>query len=460
MSFNEDPRFSKNQTPTPETQKKRPGDVQELPEIDRNYSDILSAENKSFFNKISEGAKNIANQAYENIYKVPGVNKIVGKLEAGYNQLWANRHEKKAVKFKDKMDKLDLQIGVKKYREEKIDSAIRDLQKRGHFGGDPQLKLQKLNKEKFALENKKDKVQSKLESRDNKVSLYINKRDTIADRLINHYEEKLKPMEEELEKLQSLKDQAELSVAVEEVKYKEQIKKLKEEEKEKLEIEEKLKEGGLSEKEIKKATKEIEDSIAEGHLVIKRGRLEFAQEREKLNKKIAKADAKANPYRDKREEFNRIKQKRPLNIEAEARERSKNVHYEEKIEAHTRKDAPEIYVEPSSTTSDQTSIESSTDFGTPPIQEIQEEEIMKLEIPIYINSWNNYLEEYGGDDFSVFVDGDDFLNKTGFSKNKTLEFLDFKNILKKYYKVKKLPVEKMNKFDKKIDDYFKKNFKN
>lgn len=435
----------------------KPENTEKPPIINNDYTGILASENQNFFSKMSENAKSLANEAYEGLYKIPGVNRIVGKLEIGYNQFWSDKHEKKALNLKNEMNELDFQMKAKKYKEEKINSAIKNLEARGSFGGNLQLKLQKLNEEKLILENKKDKTQSKFESRDNNIKLYINKRDAIADKLINRYEEKLKPMEKELEELQTLKDQAELSATVAEVKHKEQIEKLKEEEEEKLKIEEELREGGLSKEEIEEATREIENSITEGYLIIEKEKLEFAQEKEKLNKKIAKVDKKANPYRDKREEFNRIKQKRPLNIEVETRKRAENIHHEEEIKAHTRKNAPEnTYAESSSTTSNQTLTESSFDFETPPVFETPEEKIIKLEIPSYINSWNNYLKIYGKDDFNVFIDGNDFLKKTGFSKNKTLEFSDFKNILKKYYKVKKLPTDKINKFDKKIDEYFKK----
>lgn len=89
-----------------------------------------------------------------------------------------------------------------------------------------QLKIKVIDQQKINLLNEKDKVQSKFEARENKAKLYTNERDRVADKLIGRYNEKLEPMEKELESLQTCKDQADLVIAVTEVKHKEQIAKL------------------------------------------------------------------------------------------------------------------------------------------------------------------------------------------------------------------------------------------
>ena len=342
MSFNKDPRFpdpkEETKTPTPEVEDQKNLEGESPEESIENATAYLGTENQSFFSKMSEGAKNLANQAYEGLYKIPVANRLVGKMEIAYNQFWIDKHQDKAVDFKSKVDSLGIKIEAKEDSEKEINSAVKELEAQGFSGARLQLKLQELNKEKTKLENKQDKKQSKFESRENKIKIYTEKRDKIADKLIDRYEKKIEPMEKELEILQSLRDEADLKAAVIEIKHKEQIEKLKIKEEKKTKIEEGLRRGGLSEKEIKKTTKELEDVITEGHLAIKRGELELAEKREKMNKKIAKIDARANPYRDKREEFNRVKNRRPINMEMKTRERNQNVHYREETETHTRRE--------------------------------------------------------------------------------------------------------------------------
>jgi len=67
---------------------------------------------------------------------------------------------------------------------------------------------------------KKIKKQSKFEAIDNKLKLYTNERDRVADKLIGRYEEKLKPMEAELERLQNFNNKIDLMVVAAEVKIK------------------------------------------------------------------------------------------------------------------------------------------------------------------------------------------------------------------------------------------------
>ena len=316
--------------------------VVEQAKANEKIASNFNPENRKTFERMSEQAKNIANQVYEGLYKTPGINKIVGKLEIAYNQLWIDKHQEKAAKLKEKIDGFDLRINALNQSEKEIKLAIEDLKQQNIPGVESlQIKIQDIERQKEELLNKKDRVQSKFEERENKLKLYVNERDLVADRFITHYEEKLEPLESELKKLQNYRNQLDLLAVVTEAKYKEQSAKLDNLRKKKVQIENTLHHAGMSEKEIRKneAIKQFEKIILENQ---KKIRSDYSLEKEKLtrskaeiNKKIAKVDAKANPYRDKREEFVRIKERRPIRMEVAPRQKEE-FKDEEKIEAHPR----------------------------------------------------------------------------------------------------------------------------
>ena len=416
--------------------------------LDKETKGCLKKENKEIFSKMSEGGKNIANQVYESLYKIPGVNRVVGKLEIAYNQFWMNKHEKKVIEFKNKMENLNLRASAFDQSKKEIESVIEKLKQQRFSGIESlQLKLKEIDQEKAELFNKKDKMQSKFEYRDNKKKLYTNERDRVADKLIGRYNEKLEPMEKELENLQTYKDQTDLLIAVTEVKHKEQITKLGNIEKRKTQVEEALRRTGMSEKEIRKfeAVKTFKEFLASGREKIRIEKENLAQKKAEINKKIAKVDSKANPYRDKREEFVRVKEGRPLKMEVETRKRGEEFKGEEEVKAHPRGEG----IETVGTGEEAMSRELE--------QETEEENKERLEVQSYISQWNVYLEkEYGKNASRELIDGNEFLKKTGFSENNKLDFNDFKNILEKYYKVKKVP---RDKFSKSIDKFFEKKIK-
>jgi hypothetical protein len=265
------------------------------------------------------------------------------------------------------------------------------------------------------------------------MKLYTNKRDRIADKLISRYNEKLEPMEKELERLQTRKDQIDLLIAVTEVKHKERKAKLDDIEKKKTQVEEALRRTGMSEKEIRKfkGVKTLEDFLAQGRENIKVEKENLAQKKTEIEKKIARVDARANPYRDKREEFARVKERRPLKMELGTRKRGKEFKDTEEIRAHARRE-------------DET--------------ETVEENKERSKISLYISGWNAHLRKKYGKKVSgeLIIDTNEFLKTTGFLKDARLDFKDFKNILGKYYKVKRLPGDK---FSKSIDEFFEKKIK-
>ena len=457
MSFEKPP-----VTPTPEEEKPKTPEPQ-IPKVEGGVGDkstqesfehtteLLNSENQGFFHKMSEGGKKVASSVYEGIYKIPGINKVVGKLEIAYNQFWVDRHEEKAVGFKNKMDGFDVKIGAFDKSKKEIESLVENFRQQGVPGVESlQLKLKEIDSGKMDLLNEKDKAQSKFEARENKVKVYANERDRVADKLIGRYNEKLEPMEKELENLQTYRDQADLLIAVTEVQHNEQIAKLGDIEKKKTQIEEALRGTGMSEKEIRKfeAVKQLDGFLSQGREKIKIEKENLARKKAEINEKIAKVDAKANPYRDKREEFTRVKEGRPIKINVETRTRGAVFRGEEETSSHTRAERPEtVYA----------GGESSAETEAEEIE--TEEDREKLKTSQYVSGFNSYLQEkYGKGKVPAneVIDVKDFLRMTKMSADYKLDFKDFKNIITKYYKFRKMPTEKLNK---NIDNFFKEKIK-
>ena len=122
---------------------------------------------KGRFRKMFEGTKKILGKTSETL----GVSKVVDRLGIAYNQSRADRHERKAVDFKEKMSGIDMQVKT-------LEEAMRDL----HSVIEPntpgstalELKIKVIDAQKAELLTKKDKVQSKLEKRINKNKIFIN----------------------------------------------------------------------------------------------------------------------------------------------------------------------------------------------------------------------------------------------------------------------------------------------
>ncbi|HSR89483.1 MAG TPA: hypothetical protein VLK22_03795 [Candidatus Udaeobacter sp.] len=371
--------------------------------------------------------------------KASGVNRILGRMEIAYNQFWVNRHEKKAVQLKNKIDGSDLKIRALEQSKQEIALAIGDLKAQNIPGSETlKLKIKAIDQEITGFSNTRDAVQSKLEERENKAKLYTNKRDRVADKLIGHYDEKLEPMEEELENLQTCKDQVDLVMAVTEAKHGEQLEKLNNIKKRKTQLENALRTTGMSEKQVQKfeAVKALTDLLVQGREKVRLEWDDLMQRKARINEKIADVDAKANPYRDKREKFARVKAGRPVSMEVATRQRVSEFKGTEEATSHTRTESSEE--KPSGV------------YETSPMEAKVAESIEKDKerrtASDYISGWNTYLQKkYGGDLLATeTVNSKDFLSSTRLSSDYKLDFKDFKNILTRYYKLKKMPADKLN----------------
>lgn len=396
----------------------------ETPVTTADPVESLSADNKGFFSRMSEAGRNLAHQAYEGLYKIPGVNRIVGRLEIAYNQAWMDRHQEKAAALKGRMDSLDVRSGTLDKSSQEIETVIADLKQRGMSGIESlQLKVEENTRKKLDLETQRDNLQSRLEARNDKMRLYGENRDRIADRFIGKYDEKLRPMETQLESLQTRKDEAELSLAVAQAKHKAEAEKLDDLTKSKAQIEEALRKTGMSERQIAgfEAVKNLGDIISRGREKIRTEGIAIAEKKTAIDRRIAAVEASANVYRNKQKEFTRVKERKPLEVKP------------------GEKKEPEAKEEKSAAAS-------STPERVP--EKAREKEQQTVEGLIF--GWNNFLKEQADYRSEDLISLDDFSKATGLSGEFSMDLPDFKDILGKYLKVKKLPTSKYLKY---IDGY-------
>lgn len=405
---------------------------------------FLDSGNRGFFAKMSEDGRGIMAKMYDGLYKIPGVSRIVGKLEIAYNQAWKDRHQEKAVSLLGKMDNIEIKRSVLSQAKKEIESSIEELRRLGVPRVESlQLKLGKIDLEDAELLLKKNEIQSRFEERDNKVKLYANERDEIAGKLIGRYDEKLKPMEQELENLHALRDQADFVASAMEAKHEEKTKEIAVLEEKRTKIAELLKKTGSKDGEIKKTVEPLTSQIRAGQEKIKIEKANLARKQKEINKKIAKLDAKANPYRDKREEFVSVTKDRPLDVSVETRKRSREFTGKEKVGSHSREEAEAGLIEEVEAPS---SVEDSR--GAEDAESGRELD-KRMTLGDYISSFNLYLEEKGSPEAKkMIIDPKDLVKGAVFlSKDSKMDFGRFKDVLQKYLKFKKIP---LNGFEESI----------
>jgi hypothetical protein len=495
----------------------------------------FSPDNRSFFAKMSEGAKDMIDKAYEGLHEVPGVNMVLGKMEIAYDQFWLGRHEEKAAGLRDRMSALDMKSRALDVPKKELQSVIADLQEQNVPGfSSLQLKLKDIDAQKMKLANEKDRIQTRFEARENKVKHYANERDGIADKLIGYYGEKLAPMEKGLESLSTDRDQLDLSFAVMEARHNQQLESLNDLGEKKTKIERSLKMTGMSDRQISKfeAVKILDGMIVQGRASIKKERAKMSEKKTEIEEKIAAAEAKANPYRDRREEFTRVKSGRPIKMHVGPRTRVENFTGHEEVDIRTRGEAvsadagrepeeeesedeglPEVgsdkeaekgvkegdLVQWRNSGSDQWTspkkIKSLSDDGEFAFFEgsktgIYVDQLVKVEsqkaegvsvkkekAPVMsgsvekaktpeagrerfkastlVSNWNKSIKEnYGKAGQSRLINSNDFMKATKLSGDYKLGLKDFGNIIAKYYKLNKVPFNRLSDafamFEKKL----------
>ena len=417
---------------------------------------FMNSENRDALRSFGDKTRDVLSSAYKGLYEIPVVNRVVGKMEIAYDQFWADRNEKKSIELKTEADGFDAGIKALDESRKEIKSVIEDLQNQGLSGVESlQLKLRELDDKEAVLSSKKDKIQSKFEERQNKVSLYTNERDKITDRIVSYYEGKIEPLERELNELETDRNQVSLDTSVMEMRHKELNKRIDKIEDSKKRTERSLGMSGMSKKDIDNfdAVKMIDNEIKNRRRQMMEGREAIKERSFEINRKITEIDAEANPYRDKREEFGRIKERRPLGVGLEKRKKKEVLENEEEVAIGTR--------DTESVDSFEATEETPEEQVVHETDEVLEEEVENgeehLSIESHLSEWNKYLKEEHGKRFTAVIDSRDFIRLTRLRLNEQLDFSELRNILEKYYKLKKISLPFNRDADKFTDKMLKEN---
>lgn len=433
MSLEKPPVPGEPKVPTPEELKKS---IEKEP---KKTEESLSSENQAAYAAMPAEAQSIFSKMYEGLYKIPVVNKIVGKIEIAYNQSFMEEHEGKAAALKDKMKGFDARMRALEETKKETEAAAEEMERDG-LPGAAQMKVRakQFEKEAADLMTKRDKVQTKFESAENKMKLRANKRDAIADRLIGFYEARLEPMERKLEELRTEEDEVDLLVEVAGVKHAQQGEKI-EELKKKVESQVKaLRASGMTEYKAEHypSVTMLEEHSANIKKMIEEDSRQLQKRKAVISEKVADAEEKANPYRDNREEFVKVKAGRPSVFGVATRTKEMPYREQEAITPRTRHEAKVKKPEEKA--------------AAPEIKkESAEGGKEKIDISEMVERWNTHYQEKFGNEAAndgIIVDLNEFLKATRLKKDFVSSNDGFRKILGKYFKLKKMPQETFEKY--------------
>lgn len=410
---------------TKANQEKKEENPSEINPDAKRIAAFVETKNKDFFGQMSDMGKEIMSNAYEGIYMTPGLNRLVGKMEIAHNQFWINKKEGKASRLKNRMDAFGLKNKSLNTGISEINNAAKILEEFG-MGGSASLlvKSKKLEDSISGNENKIDKLQGRVEKRENRVKLFTNKRDAIADRLITHYEKKLSPIEGKLEVLEEKRNEVELFCIASEVRLDEQRAKITKIEEAKKKIQKSYMDAGFSDRQIRKndVIKELESQINNSYSFIQIEQAKIATEREEINKKIVKTNKKAEPYRNRKNQFVRVKDNRPIDFKLEERKYADEFKGTESTESHPRDSGEYVY---------------GTENREEPSRSYFESSFENMDrFTNLIEKYNKLVKEKGHE--IIKIDEKELSQATRLSSSNQMSTKNFKRIIEQYYKAKKI----------------------
>ena len=224
-----------------------------------------------------------------------------------------------------------------------------------------------------------------------------------------------------------------VSIAVMNTRHAKIVEKMNDLEEKKNNLAEALAMSGMSERKVRRSEviKLYDEQIRKGYENMRQEKESAEIRKNKMDERIAVEDRKSNPYRDKREEFVRIKENRPLDMGVETRTRSAGFDGRESAQGHVR------------------NVESGESDQSGENGERMAEIKGRVPANVLVSHWNRHIHEgaSNGVDFggaSSMLDQRDFFNISGLSQNEALGVKDFMDILSKYYKYRKVSNDNLN----------------
>lgn len=429
--------------------------VDESPEAvaerNRVVEGSLSPENKGFFSNLGEKAKKLAGWAWESMNKVPGVNKIIGKVQIAYHSFWMGRHEEKNKGYAETVSKTEDELHAIEKSFSEITKALEALKtESGSNLTSVEEKLAKIGADRDSLKIKRDYFDAKLYEGNEKMKGYMDSRDKVVDRLAGQYDEKLKPLEGQMEELTTAEDELDMFEAVAEFKNKKSTDRLNSIEMKKGDLEKALMKSGMSEKEVAKfeAIVILNKDIKEGRENLKKEQLDMTKKKALIVAKIAQTQTKIKGIKDKRGKITSIKDNKVSPVEVP----------EPTVEGEVIGSNTEVGGEAITASAEGTEGEAGIE------NELASESTEKepeFKLKDFINSYNEFVKkEFPKDhDPKEIVNGLEFASKNKIKLEQEMDFKSFQKILGKYYKFIKLPKPALKAFKERSDKFYEEKVK-
>ncbi len=265
---------------------------------------------KSFFGGMSERGKSVAQTLYEGVYKIPGVQRLAGKMEISYNQFFVDRHEGKAINLREQATSLSPRIEAIDLAAKETAAAIETLRSMGAPGlAGLERKALDFDQQKLDLILTQNSLNEQADSRVGRMEQFKGKRDLIADRLIDIYGEKMSPIEKRLDSLGGNLQLAETQAEITRAEHEQQLRTLTQLEGKRDTIAKLLGTAGLSERDVARheVIKLIDKQIAAGREKVRAEDERMKQALTTLNGRVASTTQRVNGYRTRQQEFENLK---------------------------------------------------------------------------------------------------------------------------------------------------------
>ncbi len=366
---------------------------------------------------MSGGARSLIRRAFESIYRVPFINRMTAKLGIAYNEIWMQRHEKKAAQKRDKVSNLDNQIDAIQQSIQEMSNERERAQQENAAGTAPLISnIRKGEKRLRKLRKKRDKAQSKFEKRDNKMSTYANRRDGIADKLIHRYDEKLRPFEDRMERQRQAVYRLEMDQAVMAERHDREMQRLDRIKQLRDQRWDNLRQAGVSERQANKSVEWQDDRMRSIRDSIEAERRQLEDRKARIDKQMARIDKKANRRRDIQDTYKRVKERRPLRTTTTDRERTPDIRERESVSDHVGERAG---------------------------GEQQERRRESRTVSDFVENWNTYLSNEVGEDNvpqGERIDINHFVvslqrSHHGLDQNSRFGFDNFERLLRAYFRI-------------------------
>lgn len=400
-----------------------PEKTEQEDDLFKGVSGYVHPTQQSRLASMAEGAKRTAKSIYEGVYRVPGLNRLVGKMETAWNQSRIDKHGEKNEQINLAIRGIDAEIASIDSSVGGLNESLKELSALG-VGNISKMErtVEVMLSRRDKLITKREKARFASELHNQSIEDFTQKRDAVSERLVGFYESRLEPINNCIEGLEKSQLTLETQKSILEVDHANSQRKLDALQAKRDQMADALKRAGFFEQFAAKG------GLAELDAVIQRGQEKISSERAALDaqerdisNKIQAAKLAARPFQDKQKEFQRIKQRMSQKTPV----------------------APEFNrPEPARFAATETSF-TATETHFPDTFEsfADEEEIIeepRHSIKEFVTLWNEHLKEtYESDEVllkRMSIDYESFLKRTRWNDNTGLDTEQFRKVIANYYR--------------------------